>query len=114
MTAGFSLASPGMHGGLRGEQACQFDPQFRLQFCRGCRAGLGIDRLRQAYDAIDGRQAGHAKQLAGDAFDGVARDGARRKPFGNDDTQPRMWQLILAGVQHEMRAFLGRAQTKNG
>ena len=103
---------PGVIG--RGEQARQFHPQRPFERRSGGGTVLAVDRLGQAHHAIDGGQAGHAEQLAGDALDRVAGNRARRKAFGRDDAEPRMWQRIGSGVEHEMRGFLRRPQTKNG
>jgi len=100
--------------GLRREQARQLHAQLGLELGGSGWPILAIDRTRQAHHAIDGRQAGSAEQLACDALDGVAGGSARCKALGRHDAQPRMRQIVRTGVEHEVRAFLCRAQTKNG
>jgi hypothetical protein len=95
-------------------QAAQFLTQLGFEPGRGGRAILAVDGARQAHHAVDRRQRAVAKQLARDALDRVAGRRARRETLGHNDAQPRMRQLIVSGVQHKMRCFLRRAQTKNG
>lgn len=88
--------------------------QHRLEGGAAGRVAPGIDRPRQAHDAVHGGQLGLAEQLAGGALDRVAGHRTRRQPLGGDHAQASLGQAVAARIQHEMLGTMHRAQTKNG